>query len=532
MQTFLSLLLVVFSMIGMADSSIVTYDKLWGIVPQCGTGFDCGAVLGSKWASIGPVPLALVGLFFYTTVFSLSILNYLNFDFRKVTKYLLSHNPNLDKNKKLSILSLVTTQELLLGATIIGALFSLYLVSIMAFAIGAWCKYCLISAFTCFSLFIISASYYAKYQKHSPFLIKKIIFTIEHFIYGQIIKKVFFLFDAELMHNLHSKFGIYLGSSKITKQLVAILFSFSHKNLEKKIDGITFKNPVGLSGGFDYNGQMTGIIPSVGFGFHTIGTVTFHPYEGNKKPRLGRFLKSKSLLVNKGFKSLGAKKIAQNLANIKFDVPTGISIGSTNKHYDSYQQQIADILKTFLVFETSKVNHAYYELNISCPNTFGGQPFTKPMRLEALLKAVEKLKISKPIYVKMPIDQSAAETLTMLKIIDKFTIAGVIFGNLTKDKSNPDVATQDRLKWQKVRGNLSGKPTWNRSNRLVKLTRKHFKKRFTIIGTGGIFSGENAIKKMECGADLVQLITGMIFEGPQVVGEINLKLAQDNELKK
>ncbi len=126
----------------------------------------------------------------------------------------------------------------------------------------------------------------------------------------------------------------------------------------------------------------------------------------------------------------------------------------------------------------------------------------------------------------MPIDQSKIETLEMLKIIDKFSIAGVIFGNLTKDKSNPDIHPEDRKKWMNVKGNLSGKPTWKRSNELIKLTKKHFKNRFTIIGTGGIFNGDDAIEKMKNGADLVQLITGMIFEGPQTIGEINLKLAQ------
>ena len=314
--------------------------------------------------------------------------------------------------------------------------------------------------------------------------------------------------------------------NKIAKNLTKILFSFSHKNLEKKIDGITFKNSIGLSAGFDYNGELTGILSSVGFGFHTIGTVTFDYYEGNKKPRLGRFLKSKSLLVNKGFKSLGAKSIAQKLANTKFSIPTGISIGSTNKYFDSSKEQIKDILKTFKIFEKSKVNHSYYELNISCPNTFGGEPFTNPIKLKMLLAALQKLNILKPIYIKMPIDQSKKETLLMLKIIDKFKIAGVIFGNLTKDKTNPDVHIDDKKEWKKVKGNLSGKPTWNRSNDLIKLTRRNFKNRFTIIGTGGIFNGRDAIKKIEYGADLVQLITGMIFEGPQAIGKINLELAQ------
>nr|MBP7740925.1 dihydroorotate dehydrogenase (quinone) [Candidatus Woesebacteria bacterium] len=341
-----------------------------------------------------------------------------------------------------------------------------------------------------------------------------------------LLKKVFFLLDPELIHDFMTNVGKNLGSNKVSQFLTSIFFSFKHEKLIKTIDGIEFSNPVGLSAGFDYNGNLTQILPSVGFGFHTIGTVTYGKYEGNKKPRLGRFLKSKSLVVNKGLKSLGAKTIAAKLTGVKFSVPIGISISSTNKFYKTEKDQIVEIIKAFNIFEKSKVKHSYYELNISCPNTFGGEPFSSPRKLKLLLSTLEKLKVQKPIYIKMPIDQSKIETLEMLKIIDKFSIAGVIFGNLTKDKSNPDIHPEDRKKWMNVKGNLSGKPTWKRSNELIKLTKKHFKNRFTIIGTGGIFNGDDAIEKMKNGADLVQLITGMIFEGPQTIGEINLKLAQ------
>ncbi len=520
----MSLLIIILSIVGIADSSYITYEKFSGVIPDCGAGFDCGKVLNSEWSSIGPIPLSLLGFIFYTTVFTLGILNYLDFDtknfLKKITK-------KLDL-KKSNLLSLITTQELLLMATTFGALFSIYLVFLMAFVIEAWCKYCLVSAFTSFTLFLISSLFYLKYQKNSPFLMKKITLWIIHFLYTNIIKKIFFLFDAEFIHNSLTNTGKKLGLNKVAQFLTTTLFSFSHHNLEREIDGIEFKNPVGLSAGFDYNGDLTNILPNVGFGFHTIGTVTFQSYEGNKKPRLGRFPKSKGLLVNKGLKSLGARAVAKKLTGLEFSIPTGISIASINKHYDSDEEQVKDILKSFIIFEKSSVNHSYYELNISCPNTFGGEPFYAPIKLTTLLASLKELEISKPIYVKMPIDKSEKEILQILKIIDKFDIAGVIFGNLTKDRSNPDVNPEDRERWKLVKGNLSGKPTWNRSNNLIKLTKRNFKNRFTIIGTGGVFNGEDAIEKIKCGADLVQLITGMIFEGPQVIGEINLRLSQES----
>lgn len=531
MKTFISLLFIIFSIIGIADSGYISYEKLSGVVPPCGEGFDCGAVLNSEWASIGPVPLAFLGFFFYTVIFGLGILNFLEFDIRSISKTI----ANKIKLSKTNILRNITTQELLLIVTTFGFLFSLYLVFIMAVIIGEWCKYCLISAGTSSTLFLISLIYFKKIETNSPFLFKYLLFKFFELGYTKIVKPLFFLMDAEDAHNTCTNLGKKLGNFKLLQWKTKVAFSFTHSANTKTLDGIEYPNQIGLAAGFDYNGELTGILPDLGMGWHTIGTVTLQPYEGNKKPRLGRFLESKSLLVNKGLKSLGAKAIAKKLSGIKFRIPTGISIASTNTHFNSDKEQILDILETFTIFEKAKMLHKYYELNISCPNTFGGEPFTTPKRLETLLTSLEKLhkklNIERPIYVKMPIDQSKKETLALLNVIDKFTLAGVIFGNLTKDKTNPDVTKKDARQWQKIKGNLSGKPTWNRSNELVKLTRRNYGNRFTIIGTGGIFTGKDAVVKTKMGADLIQVITGMIFVGPQTIGEMNLRLAQRN-LKK
>jgi dihydroorotate dehydrogenase len=135
------------------------------------------------------------------------------------------------------------------------------------------------------------------------------------------------------------------------------------------------------------------------------------------------------------------------------------------------------------------------------------------------------LKLNRPLYIKMPIDQADVITLQLLKVLDAHTVQGVIVGNLTKDKKNPDVTKADQDRWQTMPGNLSGRPTWRRSNHLITLTKANYGSRFTIIGTGGIFSGQDAAEKMALGADLVQLITGMIYEGPQLIGQINQYLS-------
>lgn len=345
------------------------------------------------------------------------------------------------------------------------------------------------------------------------------------FVYKNVLKPIVFLFDAETVHNTFVKLGTLLGNIPPARFLTRIIWAYNHPTLNKSLNGVYFPNPVGLSAGFDYNGNLTQILPAVGFGFHTIGTITLHPYAGNQKPRLGRFPKSRALLVNKGLKNIGAKACIEHLKNIPLHIPTGISIGSTNKAYASLKEQILDTITCFYLFEQSPLKHAYYELNISCPNTHGGEPFSIPSHLEALLTALDKLTISRPIYIKFPIDQSWEESKVLLDIIAAHCPSGVILGNLTKDKNNPAVHPEDREAWQSKKGNLSGKPTWDRSNALIANTRKTYGKRFTIIGTGGVFSGKDAQHKLDLGADMVQLITGMIFNGPATIGQINYHLA-------
>ena len=230
-------------------------------------------------------------------------------------------------------------------------------------------------------------------------------------------------------------------------------------------------------------------------------------------------------MVNKGFKNEGVDAIIAKLENKKLEMPIGISIGRTNSPLLlTLKQSIQDIVEAFKKFESSKVKHKYYELNISCPNIIHGGDisFYPPKNLNQLLSAVEKLRIKKPIFLKMPIERTDRETLYMLDVVTKYKIAGVIIGNLQKNRKDPSLVKEEVRQW-KV-GNFSGKPTWNRSNELIRLAYKKFGKKLTIIGCGGIFSTDDAYTKIKLGASLIQLITGMIYQGPQLIAQINLGL--------
>lgn len=359
------------------------------------------------------------------------------------------------------------------------------------------------------------------------------LISIFTFIYKNFTKRIFFLIDPELFHNFITSMGEIFGKSKIFRDISGKLMAKKYPILKQEIAGIKFDAPLGLAAGYDYEAKIVKVLPSFGFGFNTVGTITNLPYEGNSKPRLGRLPKSKSLMVNKGFKNRGARWTAKKLSNQTFEIPLGISIGATNPGKNAKLSEsssggqndaIADILQAFTIFKDLNIKNAYYELNISCPNLYGNISFYPPKNLDELLSAVDGIKLNKPLFIKMPINETDSNTLKMLDVIVRHKVAGVIFGNLQKDRKNPAILKEE-IKW-KV-GNFSGLPTQKRSDELIKLTYKHYKNKLIIIGCGGVFSTEDAYRKIKLGATLVQLITGLIYEGPMLVVKVNKELAEN-----
>jgi dihydroorotate dehydrogenase len=351
----------------------------------------------------------------------------------------------------------------------------------------------------------------------------KIRNAITHFFYIYGIKQICFRIDPEIIHERMVRLGAMLGKCKLIRMTMTGFFGYKNKALEQRISNITFKNPIGLAAGFDYEAKLIDIFPSVGFGAHTVGTITNEAYEGNTGPRLARLPKSKSFLVNKGFKSSGMRAGLKQIQKATPTIPLGISIGATNKKYDTFQKQIADLVKGFKQAIASKQG-TYYELNISCPNLShtgkSADVFSTPEGFRELLTALAGLRFHKPVFVKMYLDKTTKETKALMDVAADFTyIKGFVFSNLCKDRTNP---LFDKTEIQQAgKGHFSGKPTFERSNKLIAFAYKNYADRFIIIGCGGVFSAEDAYEKIKSGASLVQLITGMIYEGPQVMSEIN-----------
>ncbi len=339
-------------------------------------------------------------------------------------------------------------------------------------------------------------------------------------IYKNIFKPIAFSLDPEFVHDTVSMFGKILGKTSIGRKLTKSMFYFADSRLEQNILGIHFPNPIGLSAGFDKNAELTDILPDVGFGFAEVGSITGEPCNGNPGKRLWRLPKSKSLLVWYGLKNKGAEFISKRLKNKPFTIPIGISVAKTNCAATVDDTNgINDYAKAFELFKNIG---SYTTINISCPNAFGGQPFTDPTRLHSLLSKLDSTPTSKPTFVKLSPDLSLQDVDQLLAVIDQHRVQGIICSNLTKNRNNPNIIEKDLPPV----GGFSGKVVSELTDSLISYVYKQTQGKYIIIASGGVFSAEDAYDKIKRGASLIQLITGMIYEGPQLIGEINQGLVK------
>ena len=332
---------------------------------------------------------------------------------------------------------------------------------------------------------------------------------------------IIFLSDSEPAHDFVLAMSQFLGSIPGVPKLLRVLLRISDPSLETTVAGIHFENPIGLAAGFDHEASMPRIVGSIGFGFQSIGTVTNGAYEGNPYPRIKRLVKSRTMLVYKGFKSSGMNFVLAKIKSQKWTVPIGISIGRTNPLSEyTHEAAIADIVEGFTKAVDSHVPFSYFELNISCPNMLHEISFYEPEHLSTLLFAIQQLALPKPLFIKMPISLSDDEIQAILDTVMQFQVAAVIFGNLQVDRTNPAFDKTELATLAKYPGNWSGMPCQEQSDHLVKLAYTHTKGRLAVVGCGGVFTAQDAYRKIRNGASLIQLVTATVFEGPQVAAEI------------
>jgi dihydroorotate dehydrogenase len=342
-------------------------------------------------------------------------------------------------------------------------------------------------------------------------------------IYESFIRPLFFKIDAEKVHNRALSAGEFYGRFFIFRKLFSLFYNYKNEKLNIRVLNINFENPIGLGAGFDKDARLTKILPCIGFGYEEVGSITGTPCEGNPKPRLFRLPKDKSLVVNYGLRSKGADIIFENLKDKKFEFPIGINIVRANNPdiVMDVDKGIQDYLKAY-----NKLKNLgdYLTINISCPNTSDDRAFSTSSNFNKLMQAFSKLKIEKPVFIKLKPDFSKKEIDAFLKISDKHKfIKGFIISNLTKDRTN---LKSDKKHIEKTSGSFSGLPVKEKSNELLKYVYQKTQGKYVLIGCGGIFTAEDVYEKLRLGASLVQLITGMIYHGPKFIKNLNKGLVK------
>jgi len=345
--------------------------------------------------------------------------------------------------------------------------------------------------------------------------------------YRKGLKPILFIQKPDKVHEHLLRTGSRLQQVKPMQKILSTAWAYQNPMLKQTVLGIDFRNPVGLSAGFDKNFELPPLLKSIGFGFMEGGSLTYRAYQGNPRPWFYRLPKTQSIVVYAGLANQGVKAIIKRLKQYPTttfkDFPLNISVAKTNSPDACTEESaIEDYLGSLKAIKSAGVGKMI-TLNISCPNVYGGEPFTTPERLEHLLKKVDLLKLEQPVFIKMPSDLSWPDFDKLLAVTDKHKVSGVTISNLAKDRGQTKL--MDPLP-DNVKGNMSGKPVWQLSNNLIRRTYKKYGQRFFIIGVGGISSADDAYTKIKLGASLVELITGMIFEGPQLIGQINQGLVE------
>lgn len=355
-------------------------------------------------------------------------------------------------------------------------------------------------------------------------MIRRFLWNVVQFLYKYIAKPLLFRAQPDAVHESTINFARIFGRVGVLRWIVATVFKRRpNKKLIQTYHGVTFSNPVGLAAGFDKNGEVMPTINALGFGFGTVGSVTAKKCAGNPRPWFYRLPNTHAAVVNAGLGNDGSKAVINRLQKTKFinNFPIILSVAKTNsKQITGLASSIDDYIDTIKRAQNIEAVQII-EINISCPNSYGGEQFMTPKNLDKLLAAVEKVGLSKPIFLKMPLDLTWSRFKQLLDVAVNHNISGVTIANLLKDRTKIDL--RDELP-DTVHGNISGRPTWELSNDLIRQTYLEYGKKLTIIGVGGIFSAEDAYMKIRLGASLVEIFTGMLFTGPQLAAQINDQL--------
>jgi dihydroorotate dehydrogenase len=343
--------------------------------------------------------------------------------------------------------------------------------------------------------------------------------------YKALVRPWLFQTDPEVAHEQALNLAATLGRCRISRDAVETVFAFEDRRLRQTVFGIEFPNPVGLAAGYDKNALGLDLWPALGFGFAEIGSVTLHGQPGTEPPRLFHQVEQRALINRMGFNNDGTEAIAARIPPCPHRIPIGINIGK-NRDVD-----LANAGENYAAAMEKFHDRAdFFVINISSPNTPGLRKLQDKEMLDELLAAVSGGRGSRraapqpnsspggspstgvPILLKIAPDLTFDQIDDVVALVQKHKLAGIVATNTTIDHPTPP------------EGGLSGAPLRARSTECVRHIRRQTNGEIPIVGVGGVFTAADAYEKIRAGASLVEVWTGMIYEGPAIVRNINCGL--------
>lgn len=350
-------------------------------------------------------------------------------------------------------------------------------------------------------------------------------------LYKAAVRPILFKFPADYAHSITIDAASYVSHRKWLTAPVKKLYQKQDPRLHQKIWGLHFDNPVGLAAGFDKNGTTIELMEAFGFGFLEIGSISANACSGNPKPRSFRLMADKSLINRLGLNNDGAKTVVKRLKKSNITIPLGINIAKTHNPAISGKFALEDYSFSF---QLAKEVADYITINISCPNTAEGKTFEDPELLNSLLSHLEVGNDASdpPVLIKLSVDLEENVLEELLDVCERYAVSGYVATNTSSKRDQ--LVTREKTLNEIGRGGLSGKPISQKSTRIIEQVYQYTKGEKTIVGVGGIFTADDAIEKIKAGADLIQIYTGMVYEGPGIVKSINAgisKYLEENDLK-
>ena len=341
-------------------------------------------------------------------------------------------------------------------------------------------------------------------------------------MYRHFIKPLLFLFYPEKAHAV----TLILLKTLLAVPGASLLFRQNHASVEKFVEVMNLKFPsrVGLAAGFDKNGRHFKVMSALGFGFIEVGTVTPKPQSGNDKPRLFRLPKDRALINRMGFNNEGADRLVERLKTRTQN--SGIIIGGNiGKNKTTPNEHAVD---DYLTCFRKLFDHVdYFVVNVSSPNTPELRDLQQEQKLDQILSSLQRenqrQQKAKPILLKIAPDLSDEQLRGIGTAVVRNGIEGIIATNTTVERTG--LSTSHRSVASIGAGGLSGAPVFEKALRIVTFMRKELPESKVIVGVGGIDTEEKAKMMMEAGADLIQIYTGLIYEGPGLVRRINHTLS-------